>query len=128
MKSILIALVLALILPAQAYALGNPVVSVQSTVAESSHVLKATAGSLFGFSATSGASAGYVLLFDAATAPNDGTVTPKLCYSIPASSTTGASWIDYPLAFNTGIVAVFSTTGCFTKTASATAFFNAQVQ
>ena len=127
MKYILLIAAL-LLFSAQAFALGNPVVSVQSTVAESSHILKSTAGSLFGFSATSGASAGYVLFFDAISNPNDGTVTPKLCYQLPANSTIGASWINYPIAFSTGIVVEFSSTGCFTKTDSNTAFFSAQVQ
>ena len=119
---------LALLMPVQAFALGNPVVSVQSSVAEASHVLKASSGSLLGFSATSGASAGYVLFFDATSAPSNGTVTPKLCYYLPATNTIGASWVNFPIAFQSGIVVEFSTTGCFTATSSATAFFNAQVQ
>jgi hypothetical protein len=113
---------------AQAAPLGNPIVSVQSATTEGSHVLKASAGLLNGFSATSGATAGYVLLIDSATVPADGAVTPKFCYALPAGQTTGASWISYPAPFNNGIVIVFSTTGCFTKTASATSFFAAQIQ
>ena len=108
--------------------LGNPITSVQSATAEGSHVLKSSQGYLNGFSATSGASAGYVLIFDATSAPADGTVTPKFCYYVPANNTTGASWISYPAPFSNGIVIVFSTTGCFTKTISNTAFFSAQVQ
>lgn len=115
--------------PAVATPIGNPIVSVQSSVAEGSRILKTTGGTfLNGFSATSGSVAGYVLIFDSATVPADGTVTPKLCYSIPATSTTGASWLNYPIPFSNGIVIVFSSTGCFSKTVSATAFFSAQVQ
>ena len=125
----LIAILCLLSFPAFAVqTIGQPITSVQSTVAEASHVLKASAGYLNGFGATSGASAGYVLFFDAATAPANGTVTPKLCYYLPATSTTGASWQTYPVQFNTGIVVEFSTTGCFTATSSTTAFFSAQVQ
>jgi hypothetical protein len=114
--------------PSLAAPLGNPIVSIQSSATEGSHVLKASAGLLNGFSATAGATAGYVLLIDSATVPADGAITPKFCYALPASSTTAASWIEYPAPFNNGIVIVFSTTGCFTKTVSNTSFFSAQVQ
>ncbi len=110
---------------AQAAPLGNPIVSIQSSATEGSRVLKASPGLLNGFSATSGATAGYVLLIDSATVPADGAVTPKFCYALPAGQTTGASWISYPAPFNSGIVIVFSTTGCFAKAISNTAFFSA---
>ena len=116
-------------LPAYAVqTIGQPIVAIQSTAAEASHVLKNSQGYLNGFSATSGASAGYVLFFDATTAPANGAVTPKLCYQLPANQTTGASWLTYPVPFNNGIVIEFSTTGCFTATSSSTAFFSAQIQ
>lgn len=98
-----------------------------SAAAESSHVFKATAGTLFGLSVTSGASAGYVLVFNATSAPADGAVTPVACYQLPASQTIGIAFTPFPLAMSTGITAVFSTTGCFTKTASATAFFLGEI-
>lgn len=78
---------------------------------------------LEGFSVTSGASAGYVLVFNTAGAPVDGAVTPKQCYVLAANSTLDK--VFYPRPFNmtaVGVTIVFSTTGCFTKTASATAF------
>lgn len=105
----------------------SAVAPVVSSAAEGSHVLKSSAGSLIAFIATSGASAGYVLLFDATSAPADGVVTPVECLSIPATSTLGFS-APTPVTFATGITIVFSTTGCFSKTISATAFFSAQVQ
>lgn len=108
--------------------LGNPITAVQSTVAEGSRVFKASPGLLNSFSATSGASAGYVMFFDAITAPADGTVTPKLCYSVAANTTVRDNFGSFSVPFTTGIVSVFSTTGCYTKTVSATAFFSAQVQ
>lgn len=114
--------------PAPAAYYGQILTSVQSPASEASRVLKNGPGLLNGFSATSGGSAGYVLIFDSATVPADGAVTPKFCYVLPAGATTGASWLSYPINFVNGIVIVFSTTGCFTKTASATAFFAAQVQ
>jgi hypothetical protein len=92
-------------------------------------VLKAGAGNLYSFQVTSGASAGFVLVFDATSAPADGAVTPKKCYQLAANGTLGASWIPGPpLNFATGITVSFSTTGCFTKTASATAFISGEVQ
>lgn len=108
---------------------GNAVASVQSAVDESSHVLKSTGGWLYGFSATSdGGTAGYVLIYDASAVPGDGAVTPRFCYYLPATQTTGASWVQYPVPFTNGIVISFSSTGCFTKATSPTGFFSAQVK
>lgn len=106
-----------------AYAL-TPVVS---TLAEANHVLKAGAGNLYGISITTGATAGYVLVFNATSAPADGAVTPLFCYVVPASSSLGVAF-QTPAAFSTGITASFSSTGCFTKTASATAFIAGSVK
>lgn len=105
---------------------GGSIPAVASTAVEASHVLKASAGSLYGMSITTSTVAGYVLLIDATTAPADGAVTPAKCYQIPSGSTIGI--LFEPLAFTTGIVTVFSTTGCFTKTASATAYFSGEVK
>lgn len=76
---------------------------------------------LHGINVTSGASAGYVMLFDSATVPADGTVAPARCLSLAANATSERSFL-VPLSIRLGIVVVFSTTGCFTKTASPTAF------
>ena len=110
-------------LPVTTSASGSAITPVVSTVSESSHVLKASAGSLLSITVTNPTTAGYLMLFDATSAPGDGAVTPIYCTATPASGT----W-PVPAKFTTGIVAVFSTTGCFTKTASATAIFTAQVQ
>lgn len=98
-----------------------------SAAAEASHVLKSSAGNLYAYQVTTGASAGYVLIFDAASAPGDGAVTPKKCVAVQANTTVGAT-MSPPEAFATGITVVFSTTGCFTKTASATAFISGDVR
>lgn len=127
--TLLIPLILSLYAPdAMAAPFGNPIISTQSSTAEGSHILKASGALLNGFSATSGATAGYVLIFDSATVPADGTVTPRFCYALPAATTIGASWFSYPVSFTNGIVIVFSSTGCFTKTISNTAFFASQIQ
>lgn len=83
-----------------------------------------------------GASAGFVMVFDAASLPGNGAVTsctssatarPCLMWCVPlaANSAVAVEW-DSPLRFTTGIVAGFSTTGCDTITASATAKFMGQ--
>lgn len=102
----------------------NPV---KSATGEASHIFKSSAGVLYGFSVTSGASAGYVLVYNATSAPGDGAVTPAACYAVPASSTVGVAYTPLPLNFTTGITLVFSTTGCFMQTSSATAFFIGEV-
>jgi hypothetical protein len=89
-------------------------------------VLKNTAGNLFEAQVTTGASAGNFMLFDSATVPADGAVTPIKCVVVPANSTATLTYKPIPLSFVNGMSAVFSTpagaAGCFTKTASATAF------
>lgn len=106
--------------------LGNPVAVTQSAAAEGNHVFKTTAGILYGITATIAATSGYLMVFDATSAPADGAVMPKLCYAIGSAINQGIL-IPYPIPFANGIVAVFSTTGCFSKTAS-NAFFAAQVR
>lgn len=102
-------------------------VPVVSTAAEASKVFKASAGNLYAYQVTTGAAAGYVMIFNATSAPADGAVTPVKCVAVPAGATVGVS-VNPPEAFSTGITAVFSTTGCFTKTASATAMFSGDVK
>jgi hypothetical protein len=103
------------------------IVPVPSTAAESNRVFKASAGNLYAYQVTTGAVAGYVMLFNATAAPVDGAVTPVKCVAVPAASTVGVT-ANPPEYFSTGITAVFSTTGCFTKTASATAMFSGDVK
>lgn len=90
-------------------------------------ILKASGANLYSFHVTSGASAGYILLFNSATVPADGAVTPVGCWALAANSTFSTGY-HVPARLSNGAVLVFSTTGCFTKTASATAFFSGVVQ
>jgi hypothetical protein len=108
------------------------ITAVLSTAAEANHVLKAGAGNLYNAYATSTV-AGYLLIFNATSAPADGAVTPQNC--IPGALTQSgiyAASINYnpgPMEiFTTGITASWSSTGCFTKTASATAFIHGLVK
>jgi hypothetical protein len=108
---------------------GNPATPVVSAAAEGSHILKAAPGCLIAIYATPGATAGYLMVFNSKTVPADGAVTPIECIQVQANTTIAASWAPQPPEyFSSGIVAVFSTTGCFTKTISATAFLHALVQ
>lgn len=100
---------------------------ITSGAAEGSKVFKASAGNLYAYQVTTGAAAGYVMLFNATSAPADGAVTPVKCVSVAAGSTVGVS-MNPPEYFSTGVTAVFSTTGCFTKTVSATATFSGDVK
>jgi hypothetical protein len=69
------------------------------------------------------------MTFNAISVPVDGTVAPVYCIPVPASSAVSISFSGAPPdAYSTGIVAVFSTTGPFTKTSSTTAFFTWRVQ
>lgn len=114
------------IAPTSAAAAGiTPVVS---TAAEGSRVIKASAGNLYSVDVTAGATSGYVMLFNATSAPADGAVTPLYCWPLGANQSMARSFNSPPAVFSTGITAVFSTTGCFTKTASATAFISGAAQ
>lgn len=104
------------------------VTSSKSSAVEANHVFKASAGSLVRWRVTSGAVDGYTLVFDATSAPADGAVTPAFCQITPKNSTVEVDWTSAPVTFSTGITASFSTTGCFTKTASSTVFFSWVVQ
>lgn len=69
-------------------------------------------------------SSGYAMAFDATSAPADGTVSPPGCWYIPPPISVGQSatisMANTPTGVQTtnGITIVFSTTGCFTKTAA----------
>lgn len=77
---------------------------------------------------TTGAVAGYLLVFNAVSAPADGAVTPTECVIAPANSTVALDFGETTQAYATGLTAVFSTTGCFTKTGSATVYFKGRMQ
>ena len=98
-----------------------------STALEASHVLKASAGTLYSVKVVTTTTAGWLLIFNATSAPADGAVTPIDFYQVGASTFLDVAW-PTPLAANAGLTVVFSTTGPFTKTGSATAAFSAQVQ
>lgn len=99
-----------------------------SAAAEGSKVFKASAGNLYRVNVTTGAVAGYLMVFNATSAPADGAVTPLLCRPVAANSSVEVDHTQIPDRYSTGITAVFSSTGCFTKTVSATAMFEGTYQ
>ncbi len=97
---------------------------VVSTALETGHVIKASAGNLYGLNVSSTTVAGWVLIFNSTTVPAAGAVTPVKAYPIPANSALAVGF-DPPLKFATGISVAFSiATTPFTKTDSATAFIS----
>lgn len=105
--------------------IGNPIALQQSTTGESSHVFKSTGGYMYGLGATTSA-AGWLLAYNAATVPSNGTVTPYFCAQLAANVTQYFPF-SFPMPLSTGITLAFSSTGCFTQTL-ANAFFQAQVR
>lgn len=129
MKKLLIFLVAALI-PCSALAAPETLLisPVSSPAAEGARVFKTGPGNLYRLSVTTGGTGGYLMVFDATAAPADGTVAPAVCRAVAANSTLTVALADPTARFGTGIAAVFSSTGCFTKTVSATAFFEGYFQ
>lgn len=111
--------------PASAWAAAG---YVATPAVASSLIVKSQDANLLDVNIVSGASAGYVMVIDAATVPADGAVTPALCLPVAANTGIDINLRANPTRFGNGIVVVFSTTGCFTKTASATAFISASAQ
>lgn len=106
-----------------------------SAAVETSHVVSggpwcsgvSPACFIHGASITTGATAGFFLVLNAAADPGNGAVTPTKCVQVAANTTVGISADpDTAWDFPAGVVLVFSTTGCFTETQSATAFFSWQ--
>lgn len=76
---------------------------------------------------TTGATGGYLMTFNAVSAPSNGAVTPVECVVAPANQTVAIDFGETSEQYVTGLTAVFSSTGCFTQTTSATAFFKGRV-
>jgi len=107
--------------------------TIQSTATESGHILKGSAGNFYGVVVTSTVN-GLVMIFNSATVPGDGAVTPIYCLRLtPDSGGSGTVSISFlpgpPALFTTGISVAMSTgTNCASKTASATAWITGLVK
>jgi len=102
-----------------------------SPASASSFLFNSPNKALASLTVVAGASAGFVLLIDAASLPANGALTsctgsaaarPCLmwCAPVVANGIVDKQW-NSPMSFTTGVLAVFSTTGCASLTASATA-------
>jgi hypothetical protein len=108
---------------------GSGITPVVSAALEGSHVLDAFPGSLYAAYATNltGGTTGYLMIFNATSAPADGAVTPLVCTPFDSSGRAQAFYSPGPPAiFSAGITAVASSgANCFTKTTGVlTAFFS----
>jgi len=88
---------------------------------------KSSSGNVYHLDVVAGATALYIMLLNATSVPADGAVTPLWCMPIAANSGFHQTF-NPPLYFFTGVTAVASTTGCYNKTASATAFLSIGVK
>jgi hypothetical protein len=106
-----------------------------SAEAVSSFVFVAPRKALATLTVRNGAAAGFAMVFDATSAPS-GAVTPcttsgsarpcvMWCVPMVANTVVERTWYS-PLLAQLGFVALYSTTGCGTVTASATAQFSGQ--
>lgn len=94
-----------------------------SATAESGHVIQASATNAYRLYAYSTV-AGLLMTFNSTTVPADGAVTPVECMPVNAGGFAAHDMQDIPDRYGTGLSVAFSTgTNCFSKTASATAFF-----
>jgi hypothetical protein len=111
---------------------GVGITRVVSGAAENNHVLKASAGNLYGVYATNlTATSGFLVVLNATSAPADGAITPLACVPLPANSFGSINYAPGPPAiYATGITAVVtSAASCFTKTTGTiTAFIGGHVQ
>lgn len=138
MKSLWLALSFALLglAPAQAQTqclvpAAAPATPVVSASVEGSHVLKAAPGCLLAVYGTiDSTTVGWLMTFNSTTVPADGAVTPIECvYVNTAPGSIGLNFAPLPPEwYSVGIVVVFSSTGCFTKTVSNHGFFHGLVQ
>lgn len=98
--------------------------------AASNQVLCSAACNVYSVTVTIGATAGWVMLFDATALPSNGATGASMvwCYPVNSDGTKGGIDVERarPWVMATGAVVGFSSTACNSLTASATAFFSGQ--
>lgn len=99
-----------------------------TSAAAGSLIAKASAGTFYSVLLSSSVG-GYAMIFDSATVPADGAVTPRWVWPILANTPyTFTSSPNPSLPFASGITIVISTTGPYTKTISATGAITVEYQ
>lgn len=100
----------------------SPVIGIAPAVTASAlatKVIKAAPGNLYSaYASNLTATAGFLQIFNATSAPADGAVVPQICVPLPASGGVSVNFSPGPpQVFTTGITAVVSSAStCFTKT------------
>lgn len=103
---------------------GVAIVPVVSTALETGHVIKNSAGNLYGFNGAATTVAGFFLVHNTTAVPAAGSVTPIRAYPVAIGQAIEVSF-DPPIRCGTGISISFtSATTPFTQTDSATAFIS----
>lgn len=100
-------------------------------VPEASHLFQAADGqvgpcTLAAFQINTQGVSGWVLLYDESFVPDDGIQVPIKSWQVGQYATL--DWHGYPIKLLQGCVLVFSSTGPFVQTSSATAIFSAEVR
>lgn len=115
---------------------GTGIAAQASADSVSNLVAKSSGGKLFEFMVKIAATTGYVMVFDGTALPSNGAVTPcsathvsgcqTICYPVLSNGTLGGAAFSFasPGLYAFGITLGFSSTGCDTLTASATAKFS----
>lgn len=133
-----------LVTPSPSAAAGIALPLQQSSAAESSHVFKTAAGNIYLVGAVNTGNSGFILLIDGTTVPGDGALTAcgttnpnnclRGCWPIAGGSATAPAFFGFqmtpgpPVSLSNGMVMVYSSTGCTTKTlGGSNIFFEAQV-
>lgn len=107
---------------------GHALPTVSSSAVAPGLVLKASAAVVYGAQVMNPSGAvGLLMLFNSATVPADGAVTPVKCWNVPVGTSVTVQF-NPPLAFDTGASVAFSSgTDCFAKT-GVNAFFSGEVK
>jgi len=124
LRNFLAVAALALMSPAEAQVTTTGAIPLASPAIGSAWVVANRGVYVHRFAATTTNVNGYLMAFDAPSAPADGPVTPVYCRPVAVNSSVSLVF-TVPARFNNGLTLVFSSTGCYTKTASATAYFEA---
>lgn len=103
----------------------NALTNVTSTAAEASHILKASAGRLYGMTVESSA-AQFIQLFNSATLPADA-VVPVISFDIGANQAKSIDFGLYGRYFSAGIVVSNSSTGQAKTIGGSTIIVDAQL-